>query len=117
MKEIVVNSDCGGFGLSKKAFLRLRELGQKEALEEEEDYVWRGLSGIEWHKESWGREIPRDDYLLIQVVRELKEGANGPNAHLDIVSIPDGVEFEIEDDTWGHEWVSEKHGKWANKWP
>lgn len=61
-------------------------------------------------------ELPRhpDDRthpLLIQVVDELKEAANGRCAKLKIVEIPDGVDWEI-DDYDGSETIHEKHRSW-----
>lgn len=116
MKEIVKSVCHGGFSLSHKAFLRLRELGNKVALEEP-DYgeYWDDGSGP---NESFGdkigsfcRDIPRDDPQLIQVVKELKKEANGSYAQLKIAKIPDDVEWQIEEYD-GLEWVSEKHRIW-----
>ena len=52
MTKIVVNYRYGGFGVSRKAFLRLRELGSTHALEDA-DYgeYWKDGSG------------PRDSYM------------------------------------------------------
>ena len=52
MQEIVINRCYGGFSLSRKAFLRLRELGQKDALGEPDwGEPWGAGSGI---REVWG---------------------------------------------------------------
>lgn len=53
----------------------------------------------------------RDDPLLVQVVEELGEKANGRCADLEIVEIPDGVEWEI-DEYDGNERVHETHRSW-----
>lgn len=58
------------------------------------------------------RDINRNDKLLIQVVKELGEKADGACARLKIVEIPDDVDFEI-DEYDGNEWVSEKHRRWS----
>lgn len=58
------------------------------------------------------RDQNRADPLLIQVVEELKEVANGRCADLKIVEIPDGVEWEI-DEYDGMEHVAEKHRTWC----
>lgn len=57
------------------------------------------------------REIPRDDPLLVQVVKELGERANSKYAKLKVVEIPADVDWEI-DEYDGAEWVAEKHRTW-----
>lgn len=61
-------------------------------------------------------EIPdyryeRSNSLLVKVVKALGEEANGEYAKLDIVDIPDGVEYEI-DDYDGVETIHERHRSW-----
>ena len=58
------------------------------------------------------RYIERNNPILIQVVEELGEKANGYCAELNIVEIPDDVEWEIEEYD-GLEHVSEKHRTWS----
>jgi hypothetical protein len=57
------------------------------------------------------RSIPRDDTYLIQVIKELKEEANGFASNLKIVEIPDDVNWIIEDYD-GAEHVAEVHRTW-----
>lgn len=57
------------------------------------------------------RDLNRSDPLLIQVVEELGEEANGSCAELKIVEIPDGIEWEI-DEYDGNESVEEVHRSW-----
>jgi len=110
--KIVINSCHGGFSLSRKAFLRLRELGQSTALEEPDlGERWNDGSGPRT-VEGFCRDIPRNDPLLIKVIEELGRDASGIAADLDIIEIPDGVEWEIEEYD-GDEWVSEKHRTWS----
>jgi hypothetical protein len=118
MRQIVINTSYGsdrhsGFCVSHKAFLRLRELGQQQALEEPN-------LGAYWPKAAGPREpslnqcgalIPRDDEKLVQVVMELAEEANGHCAELKIVEIPNDVQWLIETRA-GVEHVSETHRTW-----
>lgn len=50
--------------------------------------------------------------LVIQVVEELGEKANGGCANLRVVEIPDGVEWEISEYD-GNEHIAEKHRTWS----
>ena len=83
--KVVINKCYGGFGLSKEALARYEELG--------------------------GYGFQRNDPILIQVIEELGEDANGDFAELKIVEIPDDVEWFIEEYD-GMEWVAEKHRTW-----
>lgn len=57
------------------------------------------------------RSENRDDPHLVQVVEELGKTASGECAKLEVVEIPDGVEWVIEEYD-GTEWVAEKHRTW-----
>ena len=117
-QKIVINRCWGGFSLSRKAMLRLRELGDKTALEETDfGEVWKGDPNHEVRKEqAWSgfcRDIPRNDPLLIQVIEEMGvNAASAQLAKLAIVKIPDGVEWVI-DEYDGMEQVQEAHRSWA----
>ncbi len=58
-----------------------------------------------------GRDLERNDPILLQVVELLGKKANGRCADLKIIDIPDGVDWEI-DDYDGLERVDEKHRSW-----
>lgn len=113
-REIVINRCYGGFSISAKALFRLRELGQKDALAEVgPGETWPdGTVREGFLATSFCRGIDRDDPLLVQVVRELEADASGDLAELRIVSIPHGIDWEIEEYD-GIEWVSEKHHRWS----
>jgi len=118
MKKIVINNQHGGFSLSHKAFLMLRELGEKTALSEP-DYgeFWDDGSGPREQNfidemASFCRDIPRDSPELVKTVSELGKIANGFCSSLKIVEIPDDVEWEIQEYD-GLEWVAEKHRMWT----
>jgi len=138
--KIVVNKCYGGFSLSLKGQKRLAELEGKELyfykqtkynfqngideyikikdLNERSLFIYPITKDLgnkinEIPNDCWfnSRDEERDNPLLIQVVEELGEEANGDCARLQIVEIPDDVEWEIEEYD-GMEWVSEKHRTW-----
>jgi len=114
MRKVVVNKSYGHFCVSHKAFLRLRELGQPDALQEIDQAVYWPQAALpqEPSLNRWGRLIPRDDEKLVRVVEELQTAANGHCAELKVISIPDEVRWEIEK-TDGVEHVSEMHRTWG----
>jgi hypothetical protein len=92
MKKIVINKCYGGFGLSVEALQMYNDLSGKNL--------------------TWSKNISRDDPFLITVVESLKERANGKWSKLDIVKIPDDVDWTIEEYD-GGEWIAEKHRTWG----
>lgn len=72
----------------------------------------RQASNADVKKHSIEPPEDRSDSLLIQVVEELGEKANGRCAKLKIVEIPDDVEYEI-DEYDGNETIREKHRTWS----
>lgn len=104
--KVVINRCYGGFSLSPKAVKRLAELQGREChfLTPEEDVIYYA------HLLD-NRSKDRADPLLVRVVEELGDEANGFCANLGIVEIPDDVEYEVEEYD-GSEWVSEKHRRW-----
>lgn len=113
MKKIVINKSFETFCLSHKAFLRLRELGQQEALEEADPGAYWPDAAVprEPSLNRCGSFIPRDDEKLVQVVEDLRSEANGHGAELKIVVIPDGVAWQISKKD-GIEHISEVHRIW-----
>lgn len=90
---IVINSWYGGFTLSS------------EAISLYEKYT--GKSDVQEY------DIPRDDPYLVQVVRELGDNANGLDAELRIVTIPDDVVDWYIHDYDGLEEIHEAHRSWG----
>jgi hypothetical protein len=112
--KIVINKSRGGaFCVSHKAFVRLRELGQREALQEHDvaAYWPIGVRPDDASLNKFGVLIPRDDQKLVQVVEELRSAANGHCAELKVVEIPSEIRWTIER-TEGAEHVSEAHRQW-----
>jgi hypothetical protein len=114
MPKIVINTSYDRFCVSHKAFMRLRELGQPDALKETDHgaYWPAAASPQEPSLNQFGEQIPRDDHRLVQVVEELGREANGHCAALKVVTIPDDVQWVIEKKD-GSERVSEQHRTWS----
>jgi hypothetical protein len=110
LEKIVINTSCDAFCLSHDAFLRLRELGQPDALKETDQATYWPAAGDPDNPNvnQCLRKIPRNDRRLVQVVEELRSQANGHGAELKVVTIPDGVQWVIERKD-GGEQVSEQH--------
>lgn len=53
----------------------------------------------------------RDSEYLVKAVEHLGNKASGSCAELQVVDIPDGVEWQIEEYD-GLEWIAEKHRTW-----
>jgi hypothetical protein len=113
MKKIVINKSYDRFCVSHKAFIRLRELGQPEALQETDlgAYWPHAATPQEPSLNRCGALIPRDDKQLVRVVEELRAEANGHAAELKVVAIPDDVQWVIVRAA-GGEHVSEVHRTW-----
>lgn len=124
-QKIVINEKHGGFGLSHEASLRYFEL--KGVTVYPEECVWADLwtywllpegKRVDVPLSNWNelsmderiaynqicsehtvslREVARDDPILVRVVEELGETANGKYADLKIVEIPDDVKWQIEE--------------------
>lgn len=135
--KIVINKCYGGFGLSDAAMHRYAELKGITLYSEKgglfntyytvpADQRVQPLAGnwidlpievrqaynARYKKEVlYDRDMERDDPILIQVVEELGETANGRCAVLKIVEIPDYVEWGIEEYD-GQEWIAENHRVW-----
>jgi hypothetical protein len=129
--KIVINKCYGGFGLSEEAFeLYLKKKNIKWVEKEGSSYYtipinqYKELSEKCWKEHHDYRDInskgyflsdyniKRDDKILIEVVEELGEKANGNSSELKIVEIPDGIDWEI-DEYDGMESIEEKHRSWG----
>jgi len=91
--KVVINKRHGGFGLSKEAENKYKELA--------------GISNPNFYD----RSIARDDEHLIAVVELLGSAADSRYSELKIVDIPEDVDWYIEEYD-GLEWVAEKHRTW-----
>jgi hypothetical protein len=137
MHKIVINNCFGGFDLSEKAVMRYAEIKGIKLYPEKErglmfyyrvpknqrtpelkDWSSQTMEARQAYNEAWDKEtltpsdIPRDDPVLIQVVEELGEEANGMCAHLKVIEIPDTIQWHIEEYD-GNEHVAQDHMTWS----
>jgi hypothetical protein len=106
MARVVVNKCYGGFGLSKQA---VELYAERKGLKVGD---WNDTWGFFENGDFYDREIPRDDSVLVAVVEELGANAGSHYSDLQIVNIPDDVNWTIEEYD-GNEWVAEVHRTWS----
>ena len=113
--KIVINKCYGGFGLSEEAvLLYAKKKGLNLIVERDKGlkinhYYLNEKKDGNYFSE---RDIQRNDTILIEVVNELGEKADGFCSELKIVEIPDDVEWIIEEYD-GKEWIAEDHRRWS----
>jgi hypothetical protein len=118
--KVVINTDFGGFGLSKEAFERLlqRKGIEFEVVEskafgfERESFYHKGHAGDdEFYLSDYDFYGNRADEDLVAVVETLGGAANGSCANLKVVEIPDGIEWFVNEYD-GMEHIAEAHRTW-----
>ena len=142
MQKIVINKCYGEFGISHEAIMAYAKLSGIKLYayvnahktdtgrtdfskyteydpKSDESYLCIHYSTIPYEESNdinkgyfSTHDIKRDDPILIKVVEELGEAADGTCAKLKIVEIPDGVEWEI-DEYDGMESIDEVHQSWG----
>lgn len=115
MPKVAYNACYGGFGLSPEATRRVRDLSG--------DPLWGGfcLKGDvheptgEVCDRDWGagRDICRHDPVLIQVIQEMGERANGQCAKLRLEELPSGTPYRIDEYDGNETVVSLGDSEWA----
>lgn len=66
-----------------------------------------------WSDQTWSyRDVERNDPLLVQVVEELGDKADGKHAELAVIEIPDDVQYTVEEYD-GMEHIAEVHRSWS----
>lgn len=140
--KIVINQRYGGFSLSflaKQEYAKLK--GFKIFFYEQTKYKHRdgveeytrvetsddvnlimdlkkdlGITISKWPSDNSiyfsDRDIDRTDKDLIKVVEKLGKKANGQCADLNVIEIPDDINYEIEEYD-GNEWIAECHKVWS----
>lgn len=98
--KIAINTCYGGFSVSEEALkLYCEYTNTKYNPEELNEYEFNDANH-------------RTDSILIQVIEELGERANGRFANIKIIEIPDEINYIIQDYD-GVEWVAEVHRTWG----
>lgn len=126
--KVVIGEDGYCLNLSRKAILRLRELGHKGALKETLVGEYYDVSNPATVRESFIRNIesyhawsgfgPRNDPILLRVFEEMGDEACAPmwspedSFSFRIIEIPDDVEFDVVQGDCGGEYIAEKHRTW-----
>lgn len=115
MPKIVVNKCFGGFGLSHEAIMRYSELANLDLKYNKGKSNWQDCyykNGVEDRENYfYDRDLHRDDPILVQVVEELGRKAGDDYANLEVIEIPDDVDWYIHDYD-GMETIREKHRIW-----
>lgn len=89
--KVVINTRCGGFGLSKAAYQEM---------------------GLDWDGFGYAFVNDRTNEKLVACVESLGSSANGEFARLKVVDVPDGVSWRIAE-CCGSEHVEEIHRTWS----
>lgn len=122
--KILVNRCYGGFGISDKAFEEyLNRTGQVFYKRKSK---WSPLDSFDYYNVSLeeydkirdeeilylsASDIERTDPILIQIIEEMGEESYGFCSQLEVVEIPDGIEYTIEEYD-GDEHIAEAHRTW-----
>jgi len=87
MTKVVYNACYGGFGLSNEAKERMVELGYEMELNPNYDPTIEDWYNRTQKYKTYEGDIPRHDPVLVQVVEELGDKANGMCAKLAIEEV------------------------------
>lgn len=120
--KVVINRCHGGFSLSHEAIMLFAEKKGMKLFPKEGEYgfitYWtlppekrKELNKTYAEETFFHRDVSRDDPNLVAVVQELGSAANGKFAALEIIEIPDDVDWEVQEYD-GLEWIAEKHRTW-----
>lgn len=100
--KIVYNGCHGGFGLSDDAICEYLRRTGREWVEEPTGFSIVPIRFKVVDDDAWNvRDIPRTDPVLVAIVEEWGERANGPHADLQIRELPKGTLYRIDEyDGW-----------------
>ena len=94
--KIVINTCYGGFGISEVAMRRYAELKGWDFVKNDRFYFY-AQNPNQKIETIFPHDLERDDPLLVQVVEELGEDADGPSSSLSVVEIPAGTSYRIDE--------------------
>lgn len=100
---VALNTCYGGFGLSQAAILRARELGADWAMHPHAVLVGEYYKDNTLNTETsdifnrYKPPVERTDPILIQVVRELGDKANGYFANIQLKYLEPGTRYQIHE--------------------
>jgi hypothetical protein len=100
MTKIIYNACFGGFGLSSAAMRRYAEIKGWEYRPDDEERSWSTGKVVSPEGEEYSEydlDENRTDPVLVQVVEELGEKADGMCAKLVIEDLPAGTRYRIEE--------------------
>lgn len=121
--KVAINKDYGGFGLSDAAVERCVQLGMTLTTYDDEggyvnpnaNFVDRGSPqvGGKYHEiDKYEKEF-RTNPIVIKVIEEMGEEANGFCSHLAVIDIPfESVDGWYIDEYDGYETIREEHRSW-----
>jgi hypothetical protein len=114
--KVAINTCHGGFGLSDQAFELILE--RKGIPYDKVKSVYSTACAFDYYEKGtetllneYNFYYDREDADLIYAIESLGENADGWAAKLKIVTIPDDVEYEVEEYD-GLEHIAEKHRTW-----
>lgn len=106
--KIVINRCFGGYGLSKEAVEYMAARGNEEA---KACLEANRTNASAFGFNSYSMDEDRTSPILIEAVEALGDRASGYLAQLEIIEIPDDVDYYIHEYD-GMESVNEKHRSW-----
>ncbi len=110
--KIVINRCFGGFGLSESGMILYSELsGIKLNKVKDPTYPNSTFWQTEFGDNFFDFNIARDDPNLVRAVEQLGEDSFDSYAELEVMEIPDGINWEISSYD-GYESIEECHRRW-----
>lgn len=113
--KIVINKCFGGFGLSPDAMMEYGRIKGFNLIQKQNKSMGYSLfykEGIRDNEHLFSEiDIERTDPVLVLIVENMGGKANGKYSDLRVISIPDNIDWEIENYD-GRESVHEKHESW-----
>ncbi len=112
--KYVINSQYGGFSLSDAAihyYAKLKGLTLYEKTDGKfAKYFKTYYTTPDFSEDSYfsSRDIPRNDPCLVQTVEDMGKGAGGAHTTLEIVDIPAGTKYRLQEYD-GNEWIECEH--------